>query len=153
MMLIGFHCAGVGVNGNNLGPDPPSDEEDQSVKDSNSKEPIDDDVNETSNNDGEMIDEDDDIDDKRVLVTPALKNLTDYNGTLPPAVMKSRTWSQANETGEHLLIGVREKTSNEDGFIEPFSKKQQKIRKKLEMQLFKRRAEELQKETEEQNEI
>ena len=70
--------------------------------DSDSKEEIDDDNIDETNSDNEEIDEDDEINDEHV-VTPALKNLTDYYGTLPP-VLKSRTRSQANETGEHLLI-------------------------------------------------
>ena len=58
----------------------------------------------------------------------ALKNLTDYYGTLPPVMKSRRTQSQANETREPLLIGVSEKTSDEDGFIEPVSKKQRRFR-------------------------
>ena len=126
----------AGVNGgNNLPPDPPS-EEDQNNGDYDSEEEIDDEDIDESINDDEENDEDDELDDETV-VTPALKNLTDYYGTLPP-VIKSRTRSQANATAEHLLIGVSEKATE-------ISKKQRKFRKKLEMQLLKKRTEELKK--------
>ena len=91
----------AGVNGNGIAPDLPIEEEDESVEDSDNEEAIDDNIDETSDDD-KASDNDDEIDDE-IVVTPALKNLTDYYGTMPP-VIKPRTRSQANETGEHLLI-------------------------------------------------
>ena len=137
----------AGVNGNNVAPlDPPTDDdqdqdEEQSVEDGD----------ENNENDNELADDDNDNDDELVdddnddeIVNPALKKLTDYYGVMPP-VIESRTWSQAKETGENLLIGVSSKTSDEDGFTVPINKKQRKFRRKLEIQLLKRREEEIKK--------
>jgi hypothetical protein len=68
--------------------------------------------------------------------------LTDYTGALPP-VIEFRTRQQASETGEHLLIGVSAEKTDKDGFVTKINRKQRKMKKKLETQLLKKRAEEL----------
>jgi hypothetical protein len=108
----------AGVNGNNLAPDPPTNVEGDDEDDDDDEDPIvevengiDENTDETFNNDDDDIPEDNvpEDDDEELVVTPALKKLTDTAGALPP-VMQSRTRQQANETGDNLLIGVSEKS-------------------------------------------
>jgi hypothetical protein len=140
----------AGVNSNNLPtPDPivvdmiADNENNQEDADEISDHDNDNDPEDNENNDdqdNDHDDQDDDGDDNDVVITPALKKLTDYTGTLPP-VIESRTRQQANESGEQLLVGVDAQKS--DGFVTTINRKQRRMRKKLETQFLKRRATEI----------